>query len=692
MKKQNLISSLRLFCDKLHFIVIALVLLAISLYLKIVFILLFIYLFYLFKRRLLNKASTILLIIFLILLVVLFFFYNKSPTYISGTIYVSEVKDSYFTFYLGLNKYMSYSKLDIKPGDILYIEASLNDFLGPSYSGDFNTLTFLRGKLIKNIYNIDSYEYKTYFLSFNRLRYLILAYYKPRLEEGYFDLFSCLVLGENNIKDLDSYARLNILHVLALSGFHLVIIYNILFKLIFCLTKKYTMSQNICLSLIFIYSLLCGFSISLRRALFSMLLKKANERLNLKYTKLDLYSLNFLILLINPLAIYNTGFIFSELSSFLLLYLNSFLKTKNKLLRQVLEGLLFLLVCLPFMTNMTNKLSIFSLLSFLFTNIISYIFIPLCFSFLIFPQLSHYLSFLLIGFSTNIKAVSNILVISLPYMNNYLKLIYYFVLIYLFYLLSMKKKMFKGGLILVLVIIINLVIPTLGRNYVIFLDCGQGDCCLIKNDNKYYMIDCYNSYDYLVKRGIKEIEGIFITHADSDHFGDVLEICSSLDVNTIYYAAYASEVKDSLAEVKVNTKALSFLTNLSLDNMNVKVLSGLKKYDNENDNSLVLEITFLGKTFLFTGDISETVEKDIIPYLHDIDILKVSHHGSDTSTSPSFLAKVKPEIAIISCGYKNRYNFPKAITLTNLKRYALIYLTYENGNITFYKDKIKTYR
>ena len=100
----------------------------------------------------------------------------------------------------------------------------------------------------------------------------------------------------------------------------------------------------------------------------------------------------------------------------------------------------------------------------------------------------------------------------------------------------------------------------------------------------------------------------------------------------------------------------------------------------------------MNKTFLFTGDISKEVELDLLPYLNDVDVLKVAHHGSDTSTSREFLTCVKPEIAIISVGYQNRYGFPKKITVNNLADYSLIYLTYNYGNITINANTIKTYK
>ena len=144
-----------------------------------------------------------------------------------------------------------------------------------------------------------------------------------------------------------------------------------------------------------------------------------NKRYDLLFTKLDLYSLTFLILLIKPLTIYNIGFIFSQLASFIILYLNDFNKSKNKFIKEIKNGFIFLLVSLPFTSNLTNNLSIFSLVSFLFANIITTIFIPICFIFLIIPNLSYFLEFLIIGFNNQISTFSSVFLIKFPYMNNY---------------------------------------------------------------------------------------------------------------------------------------------------------------------------------------------------------------------------------------------------------------------------------
>ena len=691
MKIVNLKLKSELYSDKTHYIIIAIILLAISLYIYFIIFILIIYLIFIFKRKLLNKGLIIFLFIFIIYFLLNYYLLNISALTIRGNVLINEVKENYFTFYYKGSLYMSYTKIDLKPGDIINIVALKQEFLSPSYLGDFNTLTFLKGKNIKNIYDIEEYNYLNYLITFKRLRYLIEEFYKDKISSEYYELFCCLTLGDNIILDSSSYAKLNILHVLALSGFHLILIYNFLFKLFFKITKRYNFSINLVLILLLFYTLLCGGTPSLFRALIFLILQKMNKRYDLLFTKLDLYSLTFLILLIKPLTIYNIGFIFSQLASFIILYLNDFNKSKNKFIKEIKNGFIFLLVSLPFTSNLTNNLSIFSLVSFLFANIITTIFIPICFIFLIIPNLSYFLEFLIIGFNNQISTFSSVFLIKFPYMNNYFKIIYYSILILLFINISKGKKIFKINIILILFYLIYLPSGYYSINEVTFLDCGQGDSTFIKAKDKCYLIDCYNSYDYLVKRGIYKLDAIFISHSDSDHLGDLEEIIENIDVKIVYYSVNDIKTKEILVGKNVMHKAIKYQDVINLGGSEIKVLSKYK-YDNTNDNSLILQIELANLSYLFVGDITSVAELNILDNLEEIDVLKVAHHGSDTSSSLEFLAKTKPKYAIISAGFLNKYGFPNENVVNNLEKYAKVYLTYECGNISFKNEVVKTYK
>ena len=145
--------------------------------------------------------------------------------------------------------------------------------------------------------------------------------------------------------------------------------------------------------------------------------------------------------------------------------------------------------------------------------------------------------------------------------------------------------------------------------------------------------------------------------------------------------------------LKVNYLSKDDSFNLD-DSTNIYVLSPSYITDNNNSNSIVLNISYKNNNFLFTGDCEESNEMDMINSydLEDIDFLKVAHHGSYTASSLTFLEETTPDIAVISCGYKNSYGHPHKSTLDNLESVdAKIFRTDQNGSMQFYSDGEKIY-
>ena len=138
--------------------------------------------------------------------------------------------------------------------------------------------------------------------------------------------------------------------------------------------------------------------------------------------------------------------------------------------------------------------------------------------------------------------------------------------------------------------------------------------------------------------------------------------------------------------IKVLNENVLYIYNLKevrLDNTILYLLKA-KVYDNENDNSSVIYVTFNNKKFLFMGDASVEVEKDLIEKynLQNIDVLKVGHHGSNTSSSKEFIDEINPKYSIISVGKNNRYGHPNKEVLDNLKS-SKIYRTDQVGSVMF---------
>jgi len=175
-------------------------------------------------------------------------------------------------------------------------------------------------------------------------------------------------------------------------------------------------------------------------------------------------------------------------------------------------------------------------------------------------------------------------------------------------------------------------------------------------------------------------------HGDFDHMGEAINLVENFKVEkVIFNCGEFNELELALIEVldKKKIPYYSCIKELNIDNNKLYFLQ-TKLYDNENDNSNVIYTELNGYKFMFMGDASITTEKEIMNKynLQDIDVLKVGHHGSKTSSGKEFINEINPNYSIISVGKNNRYGHPNREVLYNLKE-SKIYRTDQDGSIMF---------
>jgi competence protein ComEC len=243
--------------------------------------------------------------------------------------------------------------------------------------------------------------------------------------------------------------------------------------------------------------------------------------------------------------------------------------------------------------------------------------------------------------------------------------------------------------------------PPTGKLEVHFIDVGQGDSILIKAPRKNILIDgggrCNTVLNYLSNQGIKSLDYVIGTHPHADHIGGLINVMQSMPVGAIIDPAVAHTTKtfeDYLTII--DQKGILFTEGRA--GMIWDLGGGAKMQllhptspskSDLNNASIVVRLTFGEVSFLFTGDAESAAEKQILSRGYELNstILKVGHHGSETSTSQAFLTAVKPEAAIIMCCKTNSYGHPHQETLAKLSASNVnIYRTDLNGNIVVVTD------
>ena len=571
-------------------------------------------------------------------------------------------------------------------------------FNTPKSNTVFNTFNYRKYLLSKKIILVSNeasitikHKNKNPFYSFKTSIKNHIEKYKSK---AYLKAF---IMGDTSLIEEDvmsNYKMLGINHLFAISGMHVSVFVFLINKLL----KKHKAKDIIIILFLLLFLFITDYSESLLRCSTFFIISYLNKvlKLNIKNIYLILISA-FFLLLINPYLIYSIGFLFSVIITFFVIASSNLLKDKTYFKKLFIMSLICFLASVPILSFYFYKINLLTIVfNMIFIPLVSYLIFPLgLITFFLYPLDNIYMFFInllegLSSFFQNINFLS--FVIAKP--NIFVILIYYIILF-----LSIKRNR-KLLIIYFIVLLININIKYFIRDAsVTFLDVGQGDSSviilpfgktiLIDTGGLYlsrYNISKNKTVPYLNSLGISKIDILILTHGDYDHMGEAINLVNNFKVKkVIFNCGEFNDLEKELIKVldKKKIKYYSCIKELNIDNNKLYFLQ-TKEYDNENDNSNVIYTELDGYKFMFMGDASSTTEKEIMSIynLPDIDVLKVGHHGSRTSSSIEFINEINPKYSIISVGKNNRYDHPNKETLDNLKD-SKIYRTDQNGSIMF---------
>ncbi len=591
---------------------------------------------------------------------------------INRTSFSGFVIDSHTNYFIVLSKgekLYAYEKDNpYEIGDYLAIEGKKEKIHFISNESQFDFEEYLNKSGV--YYEIDVSKITVKFSNPIRIR-ASREKFLSHFDENSQSLIKALLFSEKDNSEV--ITNIDKLHIARLSSASGIFIYAYLYFISFLLSRFMSDNKAKLISLIILspYLIFTFPRFTILRIVFLEIFRLINKKfLNGYFHSLEIIGLSGLFfLLIDYHLGYQMSFILGFTMPFMIFSIRS-ATSEYKGIKKWFIQLLFV-----FISFIPYELSFYNSISFL-NPILQALLSPLFISAAVISLVCFYGVPIYPAVDFLIRGISNILgwlvkvplVINGPPFNGVITVFYGILFIGFCYYRNIKfipiyrtvGIVFLSGLTLYFIPITNLI-----TSQVSFIDVGQGDACLVRKGTKTVLIDTGGSVykdiatetliPYFRKHRIYNIDLVITTHGDFDHMGAL----DSLKENF-----YVKEVVTEATDFPLNVGGVTF------NNYNTHIA----EYSEENDQSLVVGFAMMNKNFLIMGDAPVKVEKNIIREFPDLkcDILKIGHHGSDTSTCDEFVQFLSPKEAVVSVGEKNKYGHPKQSVLNTLKRHNVI--------------------
>lgn len=494
-----------------------------------------------------------------------------------------------------------------------------------------------------------------------------------------------------------SYQENGISHLLAISGMQFYLIANTILRILKKIKVHKKTSYLITFIIIFLYFFVLDLNASILRGVLFFFLFSINKvwRLNLPKNRLIVFSI-IITMLINPYFITEAAFWYSFIISIGLL---SFFQERTSYWKSlwyssVLSFLLSIPISLYYFYQVNVLSIVYNLFYIPYVNIVVF---PLTIIAFLIPIIEplYQLSITILEQSSLLLSKIEIGKFIFPKVN-----IFIYFIEFLFLLVYLKKKQKKVLIILITLFLGHYLSSYLKQDFIKMIDVGQGDSLLIYSQGKTALIDTggklrfdgktsttitkYTTIPLLKSLGIKKLDFLFLTHGDMDHMGEVFYLINHFKAEKIYINLGPTSLLENnlLKERKVaesKQDSVFQVGNFTLYQLN-------KSWKDENSSSSVYYIEHPNLTFLSMGDATIDTEKYLLEnYNLNIDVLKVGHHGSKTSTENALLNATSPKLALISVGQDNNYGHPNREVLRRLENKNIPYLmTKDSGTITIF--------
>lgn len=596
------------------------------------------------------------------------------------------------------------------------LEGKLSEPEGQRNFGGFDYQAYLKTqgiyqtlniKKIQSLQKVGSWDIGE---NLSSLRRKAVVWIKTHFPDPMRNYMTGLLLGhlDTDFEEMNElYSSLGIIHLFALSGMQVGFFMDGFKKLLLRLGLTQEKLKWLTYPFSLIYAGLTGFSASVIRSLLQKLLAQHGVK------GLDNFALTVLVLFITmPNFFLTTGGVLSCAYAFILTMTS---KEGEGLKAVARESLVIFLGILPILSFYFAEFQPWSiLLTFVFSFLFDLVFLPLLsilfvLSFL-YPVIQ--LNFIFEWLEGMIRLVSQVasrpLVFGQP--NAWLLIL---LLISLALVYDLRKNIKWLTVLSLLITGLFLLTKHPLENEITMLDVGQGESIFLRDvTGKTILIDVGGKAEsdkkiekwqekattsnaqrtlipYLKSRGVDKIDQLILTNTEKEHVGDLLEVTKAFHVGEILVSKGSLKQKQFVAELQATQTSVRSVTvgeNFPIFGSQLEVLSPRKMGDGGHEDSLVLYGKLLDKHFLFTENLEEKGEKDLLKHYPDleVDVLKASQHGSKKSSSSAFLEQLKPEMTLISVGKSNRTKLPHQETLTRLEGInSKVYRTDQQGAIRF---------